>query len=83
MMWRFEKALESLGMTVTERTETGNGMPIIIATLETERGKIEVACGANGCARIDKPNKTHKWYYEKSPAQIRAAVKQTIDFWMN
>lgn len=31
--------------------------------------------------RLDKPNRTHKWYYEKTFAQLNALIKQTLSFY--
>lgn len=50
------------------------------AKLWTQRGWLHIFCAPNGTARIDKPNGTHKWVYEKTPAQIAALLKQVIDF---
>ena len=47
----------------------------------TQRGWLHIFCGDNGTARIDKPNGTHKWVYEKTPAQIGALLRQTMEFY--
>jgi 3-phosphoshikimate 1-carboxyvinyltransferase len=77
----FFKVFESLGMEVSDVHKTTIGNDVFEAKLETSRGLISVTCCTNGTARIDKPNKSHKWYYEKTPAQLRAAVNQVIEFW--
>lgn len=80
-MERYMKVMMGLGMEIVEQFNTATGMEAFTAEIATDRGTITVTCGANGTARIDKPNGTHKWYYEKSAGQLRAAVKQTIDYW--
>lgn len=77
-MEKYMKALENLGLTITEKNDR-----TFTAEIETPSGKLEVFCGDNGCAKICKPNGTHKWLYEKSPAQIRQAVNQSLEFWMH
>lgn len=47
----------------------------------TRCGWLSILCGENGTARIDKPNGTHKWVYEKTPAQIAALLRQTLAFY--
>ena len=51
------------------------------AKVWTQRGWLRVMCGTNGTARIDKPNGTHKWVYEKTPNQIAAQLRQVLDFY--
>ena len=80
-MERYMKVIEALGMEITEQFNTVTGMEAFTAEMTTDQGTITVTCGSNGTARIDKPNGSHKWYYEKSTGQLRAAVKQTIDYW--
>jgi hypothetical protein len=79
-MERYEKMLTSLGMAVTKREQHANGLEIVTAEMETPRGTLSIYCGSNGTARVDKPNGSHKWYYEKTVGQIRAALVQTIEF---
>lgn len=76
-MERYIKALESLGMTITEIHER-----TFEAEIETPSGKLTVYCGGNGCAKICKPNGACKWLYEKSYAQVRRAVEQSLEHWM-
>jgi hypothetical protein len=52
-----------------------------LCEIETGRGTLHIVLGVNGTARIDKPNGTHKWVYEKTPAQITAQLKQIIKFY--
>lgn len=80
-MERYMKVMVGLGMEIVEQFKTVAGQEVFTAEMATDQGAITVTCGANGTARIDKPNGTHKWYYEKSTGQLRAAVKQTIDYW--
>lgn len=42
---------------------------------------IGIYLGSSGTAKILKPNGTHKLYYEKTPAQLEAALKQIVSFW--
>ena len=78
---RYETMATALGMIITERDKTFAGTPIFVAEIALERGTITLYCGENGNARIDKPNGTHKLYYEKSTGQLRSIIKQTMDFW--
>ena len=77
---RYERMATMLGMTVTERN-TVAGVNTFVAEITMERGTITIHCGENGTARIDKPNGTHKWYYEKSTGQLRSVIKQVMNFW--
>lgn len=71
----YEMAIKAAGLEIKE---IHNGATIM-AEAETGRGKLSVICGKNGTARVDKPNGSHKWYYEKTPAQIYSILRQTID----
>jgi hypothetical protein len=75
---RWIKMLEGTGMTVKSYDEQ-NG--IFEAERETARGTIHIYGGVNGTARLDKPNGTHKWLYDKSVAQVGAAIRQTLAFY--
>lgn len=77
MKERLQKMLEALGFTT--RILEHNGKELIDGTLEIGDRKIAIICGMNGTARIDKPNGTHKWVYERTPAQIAATLRQIID----
>ena len=77
----YRRALVGAGMKVNGETVIMGNLHCYEATAETERGTLRIYCGTNGTARLDKPNGTHKWYYEKTPAQIAAVIKQTMDFY--
>ena len=70
------------GMTITveKATLAGCSNDIFEAEIETPRGMFHIVCGSNGTARLDKPNGTHKWVYEKSPAQMGCILRQTLAF---
>lgn len=74
---RHGKILENLMFTITSMTEQ-NGIWIVEAEKELPAGTCKVAWGDNGTARVIKPNGTVKWHYERSDAQIRRAIFQTI-----
>lgn len=78
--WAYRDALIQAGLTVTQQHDFSHvgGTDAYEAELETNRGKLHIMCGVNGTARIDKPNGTHKWVYEKTPAQILALLNQVI-----
>lgn len=71
------------GMTIISEKATLKGLPndIFEAEIETPRGTLHIVCGANGTARLDKPNGTHKWIYEKSPAQLGYILRQTLAYY--
>ena len=75
---RWIKMLESTGMTLKSYDEWKG---IYEAEAETPRGTLHIYGGENGTARLDKPNGTHKWLYDKSVAQIGAAIRQTLAFY--
>lgn len=78
MIEKYEEALWERGFD-TRRLEH-DGRPLVDATMTLERGReIKVICNAHGTARIDKPNGTHKWVYDKSPAQLAAIMQQIIE----
>lgn len=76
MKERLQKMLEALGFTT--RILEHNGREMIDGTMAIGDRKLAIICGLNGTARIDKPNGTHKWVYEKTPAQLAAILRQTI-----
>lgn len=76
MKERLQKMLEALGFTT--RILEHNGREIIDGTMAIGDRKLAIICGLNGTARIDKPNGTHKWVYERTPAQLAAILRQTI-----
>ena len=79
---QYMDALRAAGLTIIAIGATAlHGVQVVEAAANTPRGELSILCGANGAARIDKPNGTHKWMYDKSPAQVAAAVKQTLEFY--
>lgn len=78
----YRTALTANGLTVTNEEVTVLGLTCIEAEVETKNGqKLHIILGNNGTARIDKPNGTHKWVYEKTANQIHALIKQTLAFY--
>lgn len=71
--------LKNLGFEVEIIDNKVLGTKIVMAYRDTKRGTIYVALGDNGTARVVKPNGTIKWLYDKSDAQIRRALVQTIE----
>lgn len=80
-MERYAKAIEAQGLTVESTEKTMLGKQVIEASRKVGDREIRILCSLDGTARIDKPNGTHKWVYEKSPAQIHAILKQTLAFY--
>lgn len=80
--YEYKEMLVRSGLTVTRE---GFGLCGVENAYEakvwTQRGWLRVMCGTNGTARIDKPNGTHKWVYEKTPNQIAALLRQVLDFY--
>ena len=72
---RYINAIEAEGLTIESTETTVLGVKVIEASRKIGDRDIRITCGDNGTARIDKPNGTHKWVYEKSPAQIHAILK--------
>lgn len=77
----YKTALVHAGLEIIAENVTVLDLTCFEGKLEMNRGTLRVYCGTNGTARIDKPNGTHKWVYEKTPAQITAQLKQIIDFY--
>lgn len=77
----YVRCIWNTGLKITQTEKTYTGMVCIEAETETPRGTLRIHCGENGTARIDKPNGTHKWVYEKTPAQIAAQLRQVLDFY--
>ena len=75
---RHETILRNLEFTITSETEQ-NGIWLVEAEKELPAGTCKVAWGDNGTARVIKPNGAVKWHYERSDAQIRRAIIQTIE----
>lgn len=80
-MERYKKAIEAQGFTIESTEKTMLGMQVIEASRKIGDRTLSIICGSNGTARIDKPNGTHKWVYEKTYAQIGALLKQTLSFY--
>ena len=72
-----------VGMKITVEKATLAGYPndIFEAEIDTPRGTFHIVCASNGTARLDKPNGSHKWAYEKSPAQLGFILRQTLAFY--
>jgi hypothetical protein len=80
--WEYKEMLMRSGLTITrEGFGICGGVNACEAKVWTQSGWLRVWCGENGTARIDKPNGTHKWVYEKTPAQIAAQLKQIMAFY--
>lgn len=77
---RYAGAIANAGLTITG-TEVYEGRDYITAEMQIGSATLHIICNEMGTARIDKPNRTHKWVYEKSPAQILAVLKQVISFY--
>lgn len=78
---KYIKALQNRGFSIDSIREETTGLGIIEAKVETKRGTLAVYCGTNGTCRVDKPNGTHKWLYEKSLPQIFRAIDQSLAFY--
>lgn len=80
--YEYKEMLVRSGLTVTRE---GFGLCGVENAYEakkwTQRGWLRIMVGTNGTARIDKPNGTHKWVYEKTPNQIAALIRQVLDFY--
>ena len=90
MTEKYIKALQKRGFTIDSIKEnttdwTGDyfskGPVIIEAKVETKRGTLSVYCGTNGTCRVDKPNGTHKWLYQKTMPQLFRAIDQSLAFY--
>ena len=74
-MERYLKALENAGLKIT-KSEDGS----YVAEAKTRRGTLIVYLGLDCNAWVAKPNGTHKYLVEKSPAQIAGIIKQILHF---
>lgn len=79
--YEYENAIKAAGMEIIATEVKVINLTCIEAKRETSRGTLHIYCGENGTARIDKPNGSHKWVYEKTPAQIAAQIKQIVEFY--
>lgn len=79
--YEYKEMLVRSGLTITAENKTVLSLTCYEAEIETSRGTLHVICGTNGTARIDKPNGTNKWVYEKTPNQIAALLRQVLDFY--
>ncbi len=79
-MSRYAKALQSIGMEIVGETLFCD-RPYTIARTKVGFSDLTIYFSENGTARLDKPNRTTKWVYEKSPAQLLAIAKQTLSFY--
>ena len=83
MMERMIAMLDSLGFEDMENTILEGDFAKIF-TKKIGENSLTITfrkVGTNITARLDKPNRTHKWLCEKSPAQIGAILRQTISFY--
>lgn len=81
MTEKYIKALQSRGFTIDRIEETPTGTTVLEAKAETKRGTLSVCCGTNGTCRVDKPNGTHKWLYQKTMPQLFRAIDQSLEFY--
>lgn len=81
MTEKYIKALQKRGFTIDSIREATTGPVIIEAKVETKRGTLSVYCGTNGTCRVDKPNGTHKWLYQKTMPQLFRAIDQSLAFY--
>lgn len=82
-MRRMKMVVELIGMKITAENVTILGTEAFEAEAETKNGNLHIVCypqGGRYTARVDKPNGTHKWLYQKSEAQIGRALEQVIQF---
>ena len=79
-MNRYAKALQSIGMEIVGETLL-MGRPYQIARIKVGFSDLTIYFSQDGTARLDKPNRTKKWVYEKSPAQLLAVARQTLSFY--
>lgn len=82
-MKRLKEMLEAQGMIIVrdDAILANPDIKVIEAYIPVGSRELRIFCGTNGTARIDKPNGTHKWVYEKSYAQIGAIIRQTLSFY--
>ena len=79
----YEKAIKGYGFEVIDRGETTLGTKFFRAHLQvTEYKDMTITCAENGNIHVIKPNGSRKTYYEKTPGQLHAIVRQTIDFYI-
>lgn len=81
MTEKYIKALQKRGFTISKIEETPMGTTVLEAKAETKRGTLSVYCGTNGTCRVDKPNGTHKWLYQKTMPQLFRAIDQSLAFY--
>lgn len=77
----YKRAIISSGMTIVKEETAYNGMEIIEATKETSRGTLSIYCVVNGTVHINKPNGARRWVHKKTPNQISALIRQTIEYY--
>ena len=78
-----KEILKNIGMEITSEGIMLEGTEAFKAEIETKSGKLYVTCTDEflPTARVDKPNGTHKWLYQKTRAQLRRAVEQAIEYY--
>lgn len=79
-MNRYAIALQTIGMDIVGETLLC-GRPYQIARKKVGFSDLTIYFSQDGTARLDKPNRTRKWVYEKSPAQLLTVAKQTLSFY--
>ena len=80
-MNRYESMIRFEGFEIIGHEEI-LGKEMIRAEKMIGDKKISIICDNNGTARIDKPNGTSKWYYEKSYPQIGKILRQVVNFYI-
>ena len=84
-VWEYAEMLTRMGASIQKDYDSTfgglNPEHFWEAKITVNGKEIGIYLGSNGTACIDKPNGSHKWYYEKTPAQLEAALKQIISFW--
>lgn len=83
--WEYAEMLTRVGANIKKDYDSTfgglNPLHFWEASIPVNGWEIGIYLGSNGTCSILKPNGTNKWYYEKTPAQLEAALKQIIFFW--
>lgn len=77
---RYVKGLQALGMEIVGETLICN-RPYRIARKQFTYSELVIYFDRSGNAKLEKPNRTTKWVYEKSPAQLHRVAEQVISFY--
>ena len=78
---RYTAALRKRHFTVYNIEEKTPALTIIEANTMTKRGLLSVYLITNGNCRVDKPNGTHKWLYQKTMPQLFRAIDQSLEYY--